>query len=258
MNRLSTGEFLFDPPQPGAGDYHAHIFHAGLSATANPRYVPDYDASVDEYVDMLGRHGLDWGTLVQPSFLGVDNSLLLETLSSDPGRLRGVAVVDDSDPFMTCTDLDEWHRIGIRGVRLNLIGVNAPDLNTERWVEFLSRMRSLGWHLEIQAKAERLAELEHVIEGLPCRVVIDHLGLPDDPDLDVHPLSRLVGLDHLWVKASGRYRSPKGFADAFLRQLLDRGFTRLVFGSDWPHTRFENAAADAWEWAKRPELQPTT
>lgn len=254
---MTSRELFFDPPRPGPGDYHAHVFRAGESATANPRYVPDYDAGLDEYLAMLDRHGLEWGTLVQPSFLGTDNSLLLEALVSSPDRLRGVVVVDADNPFSTCPKPDDWHKLGVRGARLNLIGMSSPELSNEHWADFVSRMTCLGWHLEIQAKADQLAELEQIIADLPCRVVIDHLGLPDDSDFEAHPLSRLIEMDHLWVKASGRYRSPEGLADTYLCQLLDRGFPRLVFGSDWPHTRFEDAADRAWEWALKPELQPT-
>ncbi len=249
-------ELLFDPPCPGPGDYHAHIFRAGESAAAHPRYVPDYDAGLAEYLSVLDQQGLEWGTLVQPSFLGTDNSLLLEALSAQPDRLRGVVVVDETTPAATCADPDSWHTLGVRGVRLNLIGGKAPDLEGSPWTEFLLRMARTGWHLEVQANAEQLRELAPVIPALPCRIVIDHLGLPRNVDFDAHPLSRLIAYEHLWVKASGRYRSPLGCADAFLCALLDRGFTRVVFGSDWPHTRFEGSAEGAWDWALRPELQP--
>lgn len=248
---------LFDPPCSGPGDYHAHIFPAGTSAVANPRYIPDYAATLDEYLEQLRVHGLSWGTLVQPSFLGTDNSFLLDALRQRPDRLRGVVVLDELDPVRTCPDLSVWSRLGVRGVRLNLIGRTVPDLASAAWSRILTQMSELGWHLEFQAKAEQLRELTAVIQDLPCEVVIDHVGLPDSSDLTSHPLSQLSQFDNVWVKASGRYRSPDRFAESFVDALLDRNFNRLIFGSDWPHTRFENEADSTWDWALRPELQPT-
>lgn len=251
-----TQRVLFDSPNLGPGDYHAHIFPARTSAVPNPRYVPDYAATLDEYLEQLQSHGLTWGTLIQPSFLGTDNSLLLDALRQRPHELRGVVVVDDSEPRTTCPDPAQWSALGVRGIRLNLIGRTNPDLNSSAWRGFIDEMSELGWHLEFQAKAGQLRDLDDVIRGLPCRVVIDHMGLPDSPDFGAHPLAALSGSENVWVKASGSYRSPEGCAEKFLGALLERDFDRLVFGSDWPHTRFESVGDIAWRWALCPELQP--
>ena len=48
---------------------------------AGRRYTPDYDASLDDYAALLVENHLGGGLLVQPSFLGSDNSFLLESLS---------------------------------------------------------------------------------------------------------------------------------------------------------------------------------
>lgn len=252
-----TQHVLFDPPVSGPGDYHAHIFTAGISAVVNPRYVPEYSAPLCDYLGQLARNGLRWGTLVQPSFLGTDNSQLLAAVSTHPDKLRGVVVLDETDPGLTCSAPADWTEKGVRGVRLNLIGKPLPALRSSAWTEYVEEMGRQGWHLEFQANAEQLTQLEAVIADLPCAVVIDHLGLPDTSDLDEHPLARLIDLDNVWVKASGGYRAPNGNAEAIAESLISRDFKRLVFGSDWPHTRFETQASAAWEWALRPEMQPT-
>ena len=250
-----TQRHLFDPPCSGPGDYHAHVFAAGAKAVADPRYVPDYSATLPDYLETLTLHGLRWGTLVQPSFLGTDNSHLLSALEERPEQLRGVVVVDDADPSLTCPVPADWDELGVRGVRLNLVGRAIPALSAPEWNEFLDEMTRLGWHLEFQANAGQLEQLEPLIDDLPCEVVIDHLGLPETRAFGAHPLSRLTGLEHVWVKASAAYRSPAGCAEAFADALIARGFDRLVFGSDWPHTRFESRADSAWAWALRPEMQ---
>ena len=63
--------------------------------------------------------------LVQPSFLGTDNSYLVAALKEQPQRLRGVVVVD---PMIAQSELDDLSTAGVVGVRLNLIGVDLPDL----------------------------------------------------------------------------------------------------------------------------------
>ena len=75
-------------------DTHAHVFERGLPMPDVRRYAPDADASLATYLQHLDTHGLAYGVLVQPSFLGTDNSHLLQALRAAPARLRGVAVVD--------------------------------------------------------------------------------------------------------------------------------------------------------------------
>ncbi len=77
-------------------DTHAHVFHRGLKLAPGRRYAPDYDAPLALYLEQLDRSGMTNGVLVQPSFLGTDNSYLVECLTQANGRLRGIAVVDPS------------------------------------------------------------------------------------------------------------------------------------------------------------------
>ena len=74
-------------------DGHAHVFNRALPMEPIRRYTPDRDATVIEYLAHLDEHGFTHGVLVQPSFLGYDNSHLLDALRRHPERLRGVAVV---------------------------------------------------------------------------------------------------------------------------------------------------------------------
>jgi predicted TIM-barrel fold metal-dependent hydrolase len=79
---------LFEPPRPGGGDYHAHVFAANEFHVDNPMYVPDYDATVDGYLSALRQHGLTWGTIVQPSFLGHDNTFMIDAMKSSTTSRR--------------------------------------------------------------------------------------------------------------------------------------------------------------------------
>ncbi len=63
-------------------DTHAHVFARSLPVLPDARYVPGYDATIAQHLDLLDAHGVDCGVLVQPSFLGTDNRHLLTALAA--------------------------------------------------------------------------------------------------------------------------------------------------------------------------------
>ncbi|MEU1803033.1 amidohydrolase family protein [Streptomyces sp. NPDC019937] len=230
-----------EPPLPPAAvDSHAHVFTRGLRLADERRYSPDYDATVDAYVSLLDAHGLAAGVLVQPSFLGTDNSHLLAALRRAPERFRGVAVIDPRTPG---DELDRLVEAGVCGIRLNLIGRPVPPLGEGPWPRLARELAARGLHMEVQARQRQWEELEPRLLRWPGAVVIDHLGLPALPSLS-YPgsgaLFRLLAAPHVWVKAAAPYRSAPRAATAMLRSLLRTGAVeRMVWGSDWPWTRHE-------------------
>src|SRR3954453_3718265 len=118
-----------------AVDTHAHVFTRRLALAGDRRYAPSYDAPAAAYLGMLDRNGMSHGVLVQPSFLGTDNSYLLEALRREPRRLRGIAVVA---PETAPNELRRLDRAGVVGLRLNLIGQPDPDLTNETWRRHLA------------------------------------------------------------------------------------------------------------------------
>ena len=77
-------------------DTHAHIFSAAGPFAPSARYRPDYEASIEQWLARWPEAGVTHGVLVQPSFLGTDNSQLLAALQERPTVLRGVVVIDPS------------------------------------------------------------------------------------------------------------------------------------------------------------------
>ncbi|MEU2234080.1 amidohydrolase family protein [Streptomyces vietnamensis] len=236
---------------PAAFDTHAHVFTRGLLLAPGRRYTPDYDATVDAYLSLLDAHDLAVGVLVQPSFLGTDNSYLLDALGKAPERLRGVAVIDSETPG---EELDRLAEAGVCGIRLNLISRPVPPLGERHWQRLAHELATRGLHLEVQAQERQWEELEPWLLRWPGAVVIDHLGLPAASSLSYAgsaALCRLLAEQHVWVKASAPYRSAPQAATAMLRSLLCAGGgERMVWGSDWPWTRHEEGrvygAALAW------------
>jgi predicted TIM-barrel fold metal-dependent hydrolase len=232
-------------------DSHAHVFVRGLSLASGRRYAPTYEATLDDYRTMLASIGLSHGVLVQPSFLGTDNGFLLSCLDAHPEQLRGIVVVD---PARDIGQIDAWHTRGVVGVRANLIGTVSPDFGDPVWAAFLERMVALNWHLEVQIEAHRLPEIAPALLNSGVRIVVDHFGR-FDPALGVEDpgfasLLSLGATRRVWVKVSGAYRVSPDRRDpaaalavavrAWPELLREFGVERLVWGTDWPHTQFED------------------
>ena len=225
-------------------DTHAHVFCRSASMANQRRYTPKYDATIQKYLQELRKNELTHGILVQPSFLGTDNSLLLETLAGSGGQLRGIAVVD---PSYGTEDLMQLKSVGIVGARLNLVGRKIPNVNFPEWAKLIESLVEADLFVEVYGRSTILALIVPQLLRKGAKVIVDHFGMPDpeigvlDPHfdslLDYGPSRRL------WFKLSAPYRfGPNGEAIAqeaypLLRDAL--GLDRLLWGSDWPHTQHE-------------------
>ncbi|HCD5408870.1 TPA: amidohydrolase family protein, partial [Klebsiella oxytoca] len=226
-------------------DTHAHVFTTGLPLAEHCRYVPEYDATPAQYLAQLDRHHIDKAILIQPSFLGTDNSYMLEAIRQSPDRFYGVAVIDPDTPLCAMETLKQQ---GIIGVRLNLIGQELPDLTMPVWQQHLRHINALGWHIELHRPAADLAPLLGVLLAADVKIVIDHFGLPAGKDNDPGfiYLLKYAETGKIWVKISASYRNgsaqkPTDNTEMLMPLLLKHfGAERLLWGSDWPHTRYED------------------
>lgn len=225
-------------------DCHAHIYEH-TTAIANARYLPSAPAPLSKWLRHLDQSGLKGGVIVQVSFLGTDNFELCAALEKlRRGRFAGVAVVavDVSD-----AELERLVRAGVRGIRWNLVGgADIPDLSAPSVRDFLGKLRRNNLHLEIQLEGRRLAPILPRITDQGVRVVVDHFGLPSDPNPDRDPLvSAVAGLSDLsalYLKFSAHYRTTFDL-HAHAAELLARlPHGNVVWGSDWPHTQHEQDA----------------
>ena len=228
-------------------DGHAHVFSRELDLTSARRYSPEYDATLALYQHNLQGHGLSHGVLVQPSFLGTDNSYLLDALKQAPGQLRGVVVVERD---ISRADLDAMDRLGVVGIRLNLMGKALPDFSQPEWKLLFDHIAELDWHVELH---RHVADIPALIRGLipfGVKIVVDHFGRPDARlGLEQPGFREMLELGlggQVWMKVSGIYRLEGSeqenldFARAALPLLVQSfGPQRLVWGSDWPHTQHE-------------------
>ena len=224
-----------------ATDCHHHVYNAQFPPIPNAALRPP-DAFPDDYRALQRRLGTARSVLVQPSTYGTDNRLHLEAMRAlGPERTRMVAVVNTQ---VTDEELRRLHDLGVRGIRFNLA---PPGTTTLDMVEPLSRrVHDLGWHCQFHMPPQALLEAGPVLERLPSRVVIDHLGrVPMEQGVD-HPayalVRRLLDKGNGWVKLSGAYMDTKvGAAGNYADTVpVARGYAtaapeRCVWASDWPH-----------------------
>ena len=246
-----------NPPPPNACDTHAHVFGPGLQFpyAADRSYTPP-DAPLVKYLGMLDRLGFARGVLVQGSAHGRDNSAMLDALARHPDRLRGVAVADADVP---AAKLRRWHGLGVRGLRFNHF-FRGGQLHYGGGVALdaahalAPSMKELGWHLQLWIDIKDLADTIPMLKELGLPVVIDHMGRTDAQAGIETPgfqnLLRFVGEGGCWVKLSGAHRlshRPPDYLDArpFHQALVRTNPDRLVWGTDWPHPRMEDAMPDA-------------
>jgi predicted TIM-barrel fold metal-dependent hydrolase len=196
----------------------------------------------------LKRRGATRGVtrfvIVQASFYGSDNTLLLESLDALGGNGRGVVVIDPAKPPDTLAD---YARRGVRGLRLNLYTPASRDAGRALdavFAELASIAKTMRWHVEVIASLDLLARHADLLADSAVPVVIDHYGIYGNATPEstkARPLLDLLRLPHVWMKLSAPYRvSPDPRATRpdgrWLDAILAVAAERCVWGSDWPHT----------------------
>jgi predicted TIM-barrel fold metal-dependent hydrolase len=190
--------------------------------------------------DLGGKLGLERVVLVQISVYGFDNACMMAALDQLPNA-RAVAVLPDDAPG---SQLDAFHRRGVRGLRLNIATSGGATLDVVR-----ARLKATaalcarnGWHVQMFIDSDVVEALAPMMGELPVPVVIDHFGkiAPGTTNGPLKSLLRLLESGHGWVKISGAYRiaddpnDPR--IDPLARRLAAANPDNVVWGSDWPHT----------------------
>ena len=223
---------------PGACDTHFHVFEPGYPRVPEPLYTFP-DGTLDAYLRMAEVLGIERMILVQPSFYGTDNSLLRYVLQRLGPRCGGVVQIDDDT---TDAELDEFHKLGVRAIRLDLVA--RADWTTADLIAFIQRMAARamprGWHLQFYAPGTIVRDLLPFLADYEDTFVIDHMGLLTEPDPEFdRRLLALLTQGNCWIKLSGPYRvaqdKPLSHVAPLGRSLVATRPGRLLWGSDWPH-----------------------
>ncbi|WP_328609187.1 amidohydrolase family protein [Amycolatopsis sp. NBC_00345] len=225
----------------GACDTHFHVFEPGYPAVPDPLYTFP-DATIEAFLQVADRLGLDRMVLVQPTYYGTDNTLLLDALRKIGPRCRGVARIGDDT---TDDELDRFHEAGVRALRLDLFArADWPVEDLAAYVRAMAeRTRPRGWHLQFYSPGTVVRALLPFLASLEDPFVIDHMGYMKASDgltdADFAGLLDVLRGGSCYVKLSGPYRiaqdEPLSTVEHLGRALVEARPDRLIWGSDWPH-----------------------
>jgi hypothetical protein len=113
---MANGKIIASFTMPGgACNAHFHVFEPGFLHVPDSLYTFP-DATLQLYLRMTDVLGIQRMVLVQPTYYGIDNSLLVQTLREIGPQCRGVVRVADE---AGSDELDRYHRAGIRAIRLD-------------------------------------------------------------------------------------------------------------------------------------------
>jgi predicted TIM-barrel fold metal-dependent hydrolase len=233
----------------GIVDCHFHVIAPPDQApmAAGRSYTPA-PASVGEWGAALAPLGVTHGVVVQPSFYGTNNRVLLDALEEGHGRLVGIAAVgaDVSD-----AELDRLVNGGVRGVRVAHFEPGDPRamggfVSWEAFDALEPRLAERALHLQLFTDSRLLPAIAPRIRRSRVPVVIDHMGRTPATlgarHEGIRTLIELMCDGPAWVKLSGIANlsdAGPAYEDArpIHQALVDAAPDRLVWGSDWPHTK---------------------
>jgi predicted TIM-barrel fold metal-dependent hydrolase len=222
-------------------DSHFHVFEKGFPHVAKPLYsFPD--ATLKQYLRVAEWLGIERMVLVQPTYYGTDNSLLVQTLKKVGPRCRGVVRIEED---ISEKALDDYHEVGVRAIRLDLFA--RASLPTEDLIAYVRRMafraRPRGWHIQFYTPGTIVRDLLPFLAEFDSTFVIDHMGYMKESDgLTQADFDHLVGIlaaGNCYIKLSGPYRiamdRPLSSVEPIAQALISARPDRLLWGSDWPH-----------------------
>jgi predicted TIM-barrel fold metal-dependent hydrolase len=227
----------------GTCDCHTHIFGPDATFPLSPKrlYTPG-QASIEDLSALHKAIHIDRVVIVHPSPYGSDNAVTVDAVRKLGARARGVAVIDDK---ITDAELDDMHKAGIRGVRVNLesYGESDPAVAGKHLQQAAARVARLGWHVQTFTNLGVLAPLTDTIMKLRTTLVVDHFGRPKAALGTAQPgfaeFLALLRSGKVYVKISAPYRSSEqsNYPDAapIARAMIATNPDRVVWGTDWPH-----------------------
>jgi predicted TIM-barrel fold metal-dependent hydrolase len=247
-------------------DSHLHVLNPiDYPIEEGSEYTPGVYTVWDNAI-FENRLGPEHVVLIQPSIYGTNNTLLLKSLRAyGTDRARGVVVFNIEETTMA--ELNQWHVWGVRGVRINFLstGETPPaDELKKSLSEYSNMVKSLGWVVQLYIAMDIVQSIEDFLPSLGMQIVFDHIGVPDIPEQNStksYNPSDIAGFDSMvrllqqnvaWVKISGPYRvsnvqGPIYYElDPLILELFRVAPSRLVYASDWPHTRFEGLDIKPW------------
>jgi predicted TIM-barrel fold metal-dependent hydrolase len=246
-----------------AVDTHAHIYPPAFPLPQGPGHKPEPDErkTREDYLAILGSHGMTHGVLVQPSGYQTDNSAILDAMAWAEGAIKGIAMV----PYaISDGELADLGARGIIGDRFNLVDLDRNELRAPAAQRMLERLREIGWFAEIHVFARDLPDLAPILERHAGRLIFCHMGRPDvergidDPGFQRflefgrsgNAIAKLTGAIRISREKTFPFKDVDPFVEATLEAYT---LERVIWGSDWPFVILKGAITydQVVEWFER-------
>ena len=178
--------------------------------------------------------------IVTPSVYGTDNSATLYGMKARSADARGVAVIDDKT---TDGELDKLAGAGFKGIRLNLAtsGVSDPAVARKRFLAAAERVKSRGWHVQLNTSLAVIAAMKDALAASPVPVVFDHYGgAKEELGVKQPGFSDLVdlvksGKAFVKISVTAGPRENYGYFTPLAQMLIAANVDRILWGTNWPH-----------------------
>ncbi len=240
-------------------DTHVHVigedearFPLDPAGSLDP-WFRDAPCSVEQLVSLMDEAGVDGAVLVQAgTAYQYDNRYVLDAARRFPRRCSAVVGIDQNAPDAR-TELSRLVAAGARGQRWVGTRISsmrehaeghftAAPLSIDEPRDVWEAVARLGIPMLVAVLPERLAELFEALTRLPqVPVVLDHGGLVEPRSGVPAELAALASFEHVSLKVSTvalRLAESQGDPADYVRELAARfGASRLMWGSDWSHTR---------------------
>ena len=230
----------FDVPA-GACDCHTHIHGdpAKYPWFAGRTYTPEM-ALPEEMSALHKALKIQRVVIVTPSVYGADNSASIYGMQARGKDARGVAVIDDKT---TDGELDKLAGVGFKGIRLNLAtsGVSDPAVARKRFLAAAERVKSRGWHVQLNTSLAVIAAMKDALAASPVPVVFDHYGgAKEELGVKQPGFSDLVdlvksGKAFVKISVTAGPRENYGHFTPLAQMLIAANVDRILWGTNWPH-----------------------
>lgn len=230
-------------------DSHVHIWtddssrypldsHFKVRDLAVPRFLPD------DILSHAQANGVGRILLIQMSYYGLDNSLLLDAIQVDPEHFRGMAVIDENREDLAFV-MGEMRAAGVCGFRVVALDPAVRLMERPGLQNLLARAGEEEMVIGFLTAPEMLNDLFDLSARFPdTNIIVDHMARigmngPMAPE-QVELLCRLAHHPKTYVKLSAFYalgskKAPHDDLAPMIQRLYEVfGPSRLMWGSDAP------------------------
>jgi predicted TIM-barrel fold metal-dependent hydrolase len=220
----------------------------------------DSTARAEWVIGEFDAAGVDAGVVVQEYMDGEQNDYCLEAMKKHPGRFFCHGLPDFFKPSATAKQCDKLFTAGFHGIKVPAGHLAAAKVRIDdsAFMPIWERMSAEGHIMAIDFSEgqDQVPQLERIIRKLPfLKVAIGHFGMPNRKGwpgqlhLCRYPNVHIECGGIIWLYRHEGYPFP-GAIDAILQAAFEVGWSRLMWGSDWPRTMVDSTYRQSLDFVR--------